>query len=83
MTISPRDAGLKLLREHALIAGEVVTGAARIAVDDPATGEIIGHIPDLGVAQTQKAIAAAVEAFPTGRDPTRTNAPPSCGNGRG
>lgn len=64
MTISPRDAGLKLLRQHALIAGEVVTGAARIAVDDPATGEIIGHIPDLGVAETQKAIAAAVEAFP-------------------
>jgi succinate-semialdehyde dehydrogenase/glutarate-semialdehyde dehydrogenase len=64
MTQSPRDAGLKLLREHAFIAGEAVTGSARIAVDDPATGEIIGHIPDLGVAETEQAIAAAVEAFP-------------------
>lgn len=64
MTTSPRGAGLKLLREHAFIAGEAVTGATRIAVDDPATAEIIGHIPDLGVAETQKAIAAAVEAFP-------------------
>lgn len=64
MTTSPRDAGLKLLREHAFIAGEAVTGSARIAVDDPATGEVIGHIPDLGVAETEKAIAAAVEAFP-------------------
>ncbi|WP_439470635.1 NAD-dependent succinate-semialdehyde dehydrogenase [Brevundimonas sp.] len=64
MTQTPRDAGLKLLREHAFIAGEAVTGSARIAVDDPATGEIIGHIPDLGVAETERAIAAAVEAFP-------------------
>ncbi|HEY0927613.1 NAD-dependent succinate-semialdehyde dehydrogenase [Brevundimonas sp.] len=64
MTQSPRDAGLKLLREHAFIAGEAVTGSARIAVDDPATGEIIGHIPDLGVAEAEQAIAAAVEAFP-------------------
>ncbi|MFN3558293.1 MAG: NAD-dependent succinate-semialdehyde dehydrogenase [Brevundimonas sp.] len=64
MTQSPRDAGLALLREHAFIAGESVTGSARIAVDDPATGEVIGHIPDLGVAETERAIAAAVEAFP-------------------
>lgn len=64
MNTSARDAGLKLLREHALIAGQAVTGAARIAVDDPATGEIIGHVPDLGVAETERAIAAAVEAFP-------------------
>ncbi|HEV2081405.1 MAG TPA: NAD-dependent succinate-semialdehyde dehydrogenase [Brevundimonas sp.] len=60
---SPRDAGLKLLREHALIGGEAVTGTARIAVDDPATGEIIGHVPDLGVAETRRAIQAAHDAF--------------------
>ena len=64
MTQSARDAGLKLLREHALIAGEAVTSDKRIAVDDPATGEIIGHIPDLGVAETERAIRAAVDAFP-------------------
>ncbi len=61
---SPRDAGLKLLREHALIAGEPVTGPDRIAVDDPATGDVIGHVPDLGAAETERAIAAAADAFP-------------------
>src|SRR5688572_15741140 len=64
MTATARAAGLKLLREHALIAGEPVTGPARIAVDDPATGEVIGHVPDLGAAETQAAIDAAVAAFP-------------------
>ncbi|MBX9575213.1 MAG: NAD-dependent succinate-semialdehyde dehydrogenase [Caulobacteraceae bacterium] len=61
---SPRDAGLKLLREHALIAGKPVTGPNRIAVDDPATGDVIGHVPDLGAAETERAIAAATDAFP-------------------
>lgn len=61
---SPREAGLKLLREHALIAGEAVTAAARIPVDDPATGEIIGQVPDLGAAETERAIQAAHAAFP-------------------
>lgn len=64
MNTAARDAGLKLLREHALIAGEAVTGAKRIAVDDPATGEIIGHVPDLGVAETERAVQAAHDAFP-------------------
>lgn len=64
MNTAARDAGLKLLREHALIAGEAVMGAKRIAVDDPATGEIIGHVPDLGVAETERAVQAAHDAFP-------------------
>lgn len=64
MTNSARHAGLKLLREHALIAGESVTAAKRIAVDDPATGQILGHVPDLGVAETEQAIRSAVDAFP-------------------
>ena len=59
-----RDAGLKLLREHALIGGEPVTADRRIAVDDPATDEILGHVPDLGVAETERAIQAAHDAFP-------------------
>ncbi|GAA0870671.1 NAD-dependent succinate-semialdehyde dehydrogenase [Brevundimonas basaltis] len=59
-----RDAGLALLREHALIAGETVTASRRIAVDDPATDEIIGHVPDLGVEETERAIQAAHDAFP-------------------
>ena len=61
---SVRDHGLALLREHALIGGEAVTGPGRIAVDDPATGEILGHVPDLGAAETERAIRAAADAFP-------------------
>ncbi|MBU1345673.1 MAG: NAD-dependent succinate-semialdehyde dehydrogenase [Alphaproteobacteria bacterium] len=65
MNTAARDAGLKLLREHAFIAGEAVpAGANGIPVDDPATGEIIGHIPDLGVTETERAIQAAHDAFP-------------------
>lgn len=65
MNTAARDAGLKLLREHAFIAGEPVpVSGDGIAVDDPATGEIIGHIPDLGVVETQRAIQAAHDAFP-------------------
>ncbi len=59
-----REAGRSLLREHALIAGAPVTSDARIPVDDPATGEIIGHVPDLGAAETERAIQAAHDAFP-------------------
>jgi len=61
----PKAAGRALIREHALIAGEViaVTGQG-IAVDDPATGEIIGHVPDLGAAETERAVKAAHDAFP-------------------
>lgn len=65
MTQTAKDAGLSLLRQHALIAGEPIpANGAGVAVDDPATGEIIGHVPDLGVAETEAAIQAAAEAFP-------------------
>ncbi|MGQ2989810.1 MAG: NAD-dependent succinate-semialdehyde dehydrogenase [Brevundimonas sp.] len=65
MNTAARDAGLKLLRQHAFIAGEAVPVSGKgIAVDDPATGEVLGHIPDLGVAETERAIQAAHEAFP-------------------
>ena len=64
MNTAAKSAGLKLLRQHALIAGRVVeAGQDAIAVDDPATGEIIGHVPNLGVAETDEAIQAAHEAF--------------------
>ena len=65
MNTNARNAGLALIREHALIAGKPVAANGKgIAVDDPATGQVIGWIPDLGVAETQNAIDAAVEAFP-------------------
>ncbi|AQR60365.1 succinate-semialdehyde dehydrogenase (NADP(+)) [Brevundimonas sp. LM2] len=65
MNTAARDAGLKLLREHAFIAWEAIpAGADGIAVDDPATGEILGHVPNLGVVETERAIQAAHDAFP-------------------
>src|SRR5690554_6795873 len=60
----PKAAGRALIREHALIAGEAIPVKGEgIAVDDPATGEIIGHVPDLGAAETERAVKAAHDAF--------------------
>jgi succinate-semialdehyde dehydrogenase/glutarate-semialdehyde dehydrogenase len=64
MNTAARDAGLKLLRQHALIAGEPIAANGKgITVDDPATGEVLGHIPDLSAAETERAIQAAHDAF--------------------
>jgi len=53
-----------LLREHAYIDGAWVGQAAtRIPVHDPATGLQLGTVPDLGLAETRDAIAAAHRAF--------------------
>ncbi|WP_084175046.1 NAD-dependent succinate-semialdehyde dehydrogenase [Afifella pfennigii] len=60
-----RLADPRLLRQFAFIAGRwraAPTGAA-LAVEDPATGEILGHVPDLGARETREAINAAEEAF--------------------
>lgn len=60
-----RDAALSALPQHALIGGRrIAADGRRIAVDDPATGEIIGHVPDLGVEATERAVQAAHDAFP-------------------
>ncbi len=49
-----------LLREAALIGAEwVPANGAGIAVTNPATGALIGHVPNLGGPETAKAIAAA------------------------
>lgn len=64
MNQTARTAGLALLKQHALIAGKPIpANGAGIAVDDPATGEIIGYVPDLGVTETEAAIQAAADAF--------------------
>ena len=54
-----------LMQEANLIAG-AWTGADNgktIPVTNPATGAIIGHVPDSGAAETERAIAAAKTAF--------------------
>ena len=57
-----------LFRQAAYIGGEWIEGSgATIAVRNPATGEAIGRIPDLGAEDTRRAIAAADAAFPSWR----------------
>ena len=50
-----------LFREQAYIGGRWigVTGDRGVAVRNPATGELLGHVPALGVAETREAIEAA------------------------
>ncbi|PZP53020.1 MAG: NADP-dependent succinate-semialdehyde dehydrogenase I [Agrobacterium fabrum] len=49
-----------LLRQAAFVGGEwIEANGAGIAVTNPATGDVIGYVPKLGVAETKKAIAVA------------------------
>ena len=54
----------KLFREAAYIDGQWVTAGKTFSVDNPATGEIIANVPDLGASETRQAIEAANRAFP-------------------
>ncbi|SMY09336.1 NAD-dependent succinate-semialdehyde dehydrogenase [Flavimaricola marinus] len=53
-----------LLREAALVGTRWIDAdpATGIAVKNPATGEVIGHVPKLGAAETREAIEAAEAA---------------------
>ena len=59
----------ELFREACYIDGRWIAnaGGASIPVDDPATGEIIGHVPKLGRTETRAAIDAAASAYPAWR----------------
>ena len=52
-----------LWRQAAYVGGAWRTSDRTIAVDNPATGEVIGHVPDFGAAETDEAVAAAQGAF--------------------
>ncbi|MDR1989027.1 MAG: NAD-dependent succinate-semialdehyde dehydrogenase [Acidobacteriaceae bacterium] len=58
-----------LFREACYIDGAWLapTAGPRIAVDDPATGAIIGQVPNLGAAETRHAVNAAAAALPAWR----------------
>ena len=58
-----KAAGRAFLHQHALIAGEPVTAAATISVDDPAEETILGTVPRLGEADVERAVQAASEVF--------------------
>ncbi|MCH8684802.1 NAD-dependent succinate-semialdehyde dehydrogenase [Pedomonas mirosovicensis] len=48
----------------AYVDGAWVDGTARFEVTNPATGEVLAHVPDLGAEETKQAIDAAHRAFP-------------------
>ena len=56
-----------LLKTDALVDGRWIAGASRFAVIDPATGETLADVADLGTAETQAAIDAAARALPAWR----------------
>jgi succinate-semialdehyde dehydrogenase/glutarate-semialdehyde dehydrogenase len=61
-----------LLREQCYIDGAWVDadGRATIEVQDPASGDVIGTVPRMGVAETRRAIEAAARAFESWRRTT-------------
>jgi len=64
MTIALKDAAL--LRQQCYVDGAWIDAdsAGKVEVTNPATGETIGTVPQLGVAETRRAIEAAAAAMP-------------------
>jgi succinate-semialdehyde dehydrogenase / glutarate-semialdehyde dehydrogenase len=58
-----------LLRDRCLIDGQWVEAdsRARIEVDNPADGTLVGTVPECGAAETRRAVAAAGAALPAWR----------------
>jgi succinate-semialdehyde dehydrogenase/glutarate-semialdehyde dehydrogenase len=59
-----------LLKTDALINGQWVGGSRRFEVSDPATGQHLADVANLGAADTEQAIAAAHAAWPAWRAQT-------------
>jgi len=59
----------RLFRDKAYIDGAWVDAdsRARISVDNPADGSVVAHVPNMGTAETRRAIAAAEAALPAWR----------------
>lgn len=58
-----------LLKSHAYVNGAFVAAdtGGTFKVENPATGEILAHVPDMGATETARAIEAAHEALPAWR----------------
>ena len=81
---APKQAGLaplpvklslrdpKLFRDQCYVDGAWIGADSRktFAVDNPATGAALGSVPDLGAAETKRAIEAAEKAWPAWRAKT-------------
>jgi succinate-semialdehyde dehydrogenase/glutarate-semialdehyde dehydrogenase len=59
-----------LLKTQALINGEWVAGSSSFAVNDPATGQHLADVANMGAAEASAAIAAADQAWPAWRSKT-------------
>ncbi len=59
-----------LFRSQAYVAGEWIaaTSGDSIAVNNPATGEILGSVPNCGTGEARRAIEAAAAALPAWRE---------------
>ncbi|WP_036281021.1 NAD-dependent succinate-semialdehyde dehydrogenase [Methylocystis sp. ATCC 49242] len=64
------DAKDRLFIEKAFIGGAWIgaDSGATFPVTNPANGETLGHVPDMGAAETRRAIEAAEAALPAWRD---------------
>jgi succinate-semialdehyde dehydrogenase/glutarate-semialdehyde dehydrogenase len=57
-----------LLENRCLVHGRWISGIEKdIAVQDPATGEILTHVPGLGCIEAEQAVLATQHAFPAWR----------------
>ena len=72
MTNAPKLADPSLFRQQGFINGAWVDAdnSASIDVVDPATGNAIGSVADMGAAETRRAIDAANAAWPAWRAKT-------------
>lgn len=59
-----------LLREDCFVAGEWVSGSETIGVHNPASGQLVAHVPKLGTLATRAAIEGADRALPAWRRQT-------------
>ena len=59
-----------LFKQQCYLNGEWVSGTDTTEVTNPATGEVIGHVPKLGQTEAAKAIADANAAWPAWRKKT-------------
>lgn len=61
-----------LLRQQAFVNGQWCDAdqGERLAVHNPANGELLGHVPLMGAAETRRAIEAANAAWPAWKKKT-------------
>jgi len=57
----------RLFREKAYVAGKWISGEKTFSVRDPATGDALAQVADLGIVETRLAIDSAAQAWPEWR----------------